>query len=177
MPKVKGNGLHFIRTVLLKKEKTNEFQKLLTHEESEVLFKKIIANWIDMKIAVPIYEKAISCFYQGVDNAAANFGYDMALSQFNGMYRFLLKLATLDYLISISSKIWSIYIDTGKIEIQKDKSKLTFILREFPEIPDTLLEISVGFIAALMSLTNVRNVKVARENSNPQAWKFNVTWN
>jgi hypothetical protein len=74
--------------------------------------------------------------------------------------------------------LWSTSYKQGVAQVQQsgDKKEAFFIVEGFPELPETMREVGCGYIQGLLAFTKISNIHVDRDNANPNAWKWKVTW-
>jgi hypothetical protein len=177
---IKGNGIHYIHHVLKSKGELEEqkFLATLTPEEAEVYTKNLPISWIPMSDVITIYTKAVNYIYSDRPFAWVDMGKGMAIFHFNGMYKYLLKIASVSFIMQQSAKIWGLYFNQGKAQAVKPSAEkaIHFMVRDFPELPLCLRKMSVGFIHGILSLTEARNVRIHQEDQNPNEWKWVLTW-
>jgi hypothetical protein len=105
-------------------------------------------------------------------------GYQNAQNDMKGIYKVLLKIATVEMVIKKASVIWKTYHDEGKSSAQQVKDKqFVFLVENYPDLPKTYRIITEGYITALANLVGEKYVEVVCDDVEPSAWKWLITIN
>lgn len=84
------------------------------------------------------------------------------LDALDGIYRTLLPLVSLEFLVRRASKLWQRYHDTGHMTCERaGENELQIILRDYPDIPKHHAPEIEGAFEALLHVAKVKEVRIA----------------
>jgi len=180
MNNYKGVGIVFLRKFVqahgLKIEYA--FIEKLNQEQTEVYINTQSGDWIPVELAAQLYAIAAPLLYPGDALGLQHLGRERAKDNFSGIYKSLLSMATIPFLVQQAAKLWRVSYDTGNARVERDKEKnqAVFIVENYPELPETLREVGCGYIKGVVEFAKVQNVQVTRNDLDPNAWKWIITW-
>lgn len=68
-------------------------------------------------------------------------------------------------------------MDTGTPSVENiGQHRAVLVVRDFPDWPAYCREYFAGFFHGMMTLNGAKNPRVQRNNDNPQAWRFELSW-
>ena len=155
------------------------FLAKLTADEAALYQKLIPVGKLPIETAVKRYECAALLIYPAlsVTEGLKRLGYATALNDMGGTYKIFLRLATPEFVIRQSAKIWKTYHDAGSASIEPMGAKsVRFLLREYPDLPKNFLNVISGYTKDLLELVNVKNPKIQYDDSNPSCWSRTISW-
>ncbi|MCK5242421.1 hypothetical protein KAR34_08210 [bacterium] len=180
MAKTKGGNIVFEREFLRKhgKETEQAFLEKLNAEEINIYQKTLPISWVPIEAAAKIFEMTAATLYPGDAQGLQYLGRAQAYDHLTGIYRIILRITTIPFLIEKTAKLWKNYHDQGRAwsGVGRNKNSAFMIVEDYPDLPETFREMLCGYIAGCMELTGARNVRVTRDNNNPDAWKWNIFW-
>ncbi len=180
MKNYKGVGIVFLRKIVQAHGETVERKLLvsLTPEQLEVYQHAQNRHWIPAESAAELYTVAAELLYPGDVRGLQHLGRERARYNFTGIYRTLLKVATIPFLISQAPKMWRVSYNVGiaKVKKIKDKNEAHFMVESFPELPPVMREVGCGYIQGIVEFTGLQNIRVNKEELNPKQWKWTITW-
>lgn len=176
----KGIGIVAIRRLVQERGGTTEAQLLQQLEPEEAALYKYVTSTalIPIEIANRLLLKAGPLLFPDDPEPLVALGEAIAKDNLRGPYRHLVRPATIPVLIRQASKIWRLYHARGHAwaEAGPAPGSAIFVVRDYPELPDSFQEMLAGFIRALVGITRKKNIRVIRDSSDCQAWKWMVYW-
>jgi len=180
MGNFKGASVLFIRKMLKEKspEMENVFISKLSHEE-QILYSKCLAfTWVPIEIGTKFYEVAASLLFPNEPNALVKIGKQQAKDDLSGIYKILVRFATIPYVIKQSAEFWKTYHETGqaKAAFVENKKECRFIVEQYPNLPERFREVIQVYIEGVIELTGGKMVTVKKAEANNNGWEWFVTW-
>jgi hypothetical protein len=170
----------YIRELLLAKgeKTTDKFLETLSPEEKQCFQTLLPSTKLPIEQVARFAEQAVPLLFpdKSLTQGLWELGYQNAKNDMKGMYRVLLKVATLEMVIKQAAVIWKTYHGQGKASVQRlPEKRFIFIVENYPEIPKKFLDVLTGYITGLANLAGVANVEVVCDDTNPNAWKWFIT--
>ncbi|NTV52294.1 MAG: hypothetical protein HGA76_04685 [Candidatus Firestonebacteria bacterium] len=133
---------------------------------------------LDLDQVALCYDLAATILFPLDTEGVWKIGYAMAKDNFNGLYKFLISIATVPFLVKQVPTIWNIYYDKGtpRAELPPEGGIGTIVVENLPELPMSIRVLTTGFIQSALEFTKVKNINVKLTSTNPQAWKWVATW-
>jgi hypothetical protein len=181
MPDVKAASLIVIKQLLAEAGPGLEerFLALLTEEELFDYRRAVPTLWVPIEKAVSIFRKAMSILSpEDVDKGLRSLGHKTALDNLSGIYKALMKVATVPFAVSRSSRMWQTYNNKGRAwaEETPGEKKVTFFVADYPELPEGMRELLCGFIEAVGQMTLAHDIVVKKQDNDPQCWRWIIRW-
>lgn len=124
-----------------------------------------------------IYECASQALFPNDDDRYLKTGKAVGTKTYKGAYRLFIRLFDLEYVIKRASNVWNTYHDKGRVSVQYEgKNRFGFVLSGYPSHPRILNAVVSGHLSAIVEITGKKNVKIEHVDSDPNAWKWIVTW-
>jgi hypothetical protein len=173
----KAAGIVYIRDQCRKLGKEVELLAVLPARLHTTYKMSLPVSRVDINEISEIYLVAARILYPEKPQPMVQFGYDLATDNLSGIYRFLMPLLTVPMVIRQTAKLYSVYYDKGKstAAITGEKS-VRLVIEDFPEQPATHLDITTGYIKKTIEMTGAKNVRVTCDRSNPNAWRWDATY-
>jgi hypothetical protein len=135
-------------------------------------------HWISTGTAAEIFHIVAQLLYPGDDLGLQHLGRERAKYNFSGIYRTLLKVATIPFLVRQAAKMWRISYNQGvaKAERIENKNEVHFFVENYPGLPPVLREVGCGYIRGVVEFAGKKNIQVRKEDLNPKLWKWIITW-
>jgi hypothetical protein len=176
----KGIGTVAIRHAIRLRGGLLEQQLLavLAPEEAALYKNTVPMALVPIEAGTRIIEKAAPLLFPGDSEAVEKVGQEIANNELKGLYRFLVRHATIPLLIRQAAKLWRIYHTKGHAgaETNGKDHYLLFTVNDYPDLPERFREMMSGYIHGTVALAKKKNIQVLRDSSNPEAWKWHVTW-
>ncbi len=179
MPKAKGSLVVFLRKYLhgLGADVEAQFLNRLTPDEKEVYQTASTASWCDVPVVSGLYEAGAETAFPADPDRMRLLGRASAKHDLTGLFRVYLMLATVRSVIKQTARMWRTYHDNGDARVERGASnQATLVIENYPALPSNLQEMIAGYVAKGLELAGGKNPKVYRDASNPNAWKWNTSW-
>lgn len=180
MPKTKGTGIAWLRELISQKgpEAEQEMAKVLSPDDYKNFRIAMPINWISEDSATNIYRAAGNILFAGSPSPLIEVGRGMAKDNLTGIYSILVQFASIPFLMKQASRLWKTYHDTGQASVDTSQGERTavFTVAGFPELPGDMRQVLKGYILGLADLVKVRRVEVDLDETDPQRWRWTVTW-
>lgn len=167
---------------LFKLEKNREQEKIflesLTPDEMKIYKNTLSINWVPVDVVGQLLEKSAKLLFPGYPYPIRELGRVEAHEQLTGIYKVLLFFTTLSMLVKQAGRIFATYYDKGKVEFtQTSEKSLVVTIKEFSELPKSHIDKIGGYIAGMLELIKLNNVKLDRiDESDPNCWKYYYSW-
>jgi hypothetical protein len=175
----KGSGLMYMRSEIRKQGDSfyNDFHDKLSQAEKEAFDKALAFTWVPIEIVGSLYEKAALALFPGdMKTAFRKFGREAMKFDIKGIYRVAMHFTSVNFLVEQTARTWSTYFNAGKTSMEKiEDNKLSFILKEFPDLPRVHQETIAGTLEALLEIVNKKNSKVLYSPEG-NIHKWIITW-
>ncbi|MBN1960116.1 MAG: hypothetical protein JW841_04160 [Deltaproteobacteria bacterium] len=179
MAEIKATAVCFIKQKLrdLGGDAESAFIKTLPVKAAEIYKTVLPLSWIPTDIAAIIYKQGAKTLYPGNHNdCLRQLGFESCRVSYTGIYRLLIRISTIPFLLEQAARIWSNHYNKGQVVAQRLSAKTAvFIVRDYPDLNDTLAEVISGYICALCELSGEKDPYVKRENT-PSEWRWMVNW-
>ena len=176
----KGTNIVHVRTHLRDAGQAQEelFRSKLNPDDLLIYKQAMAVIWYPMDAVVRIFTEAVKVLYPLDKKPFHALGYSQAMDNLNGIYRIILSVATTEFAISQSARLWKTYFDTGETSITSNpteipgEQKVTFIVKKYPQLSTLFLDIVEGFIHGVVEFTHAKIVNSKVEIYNPQEWRW-----
>lgn len=170
----------YARKLILAKDKeiVDRFLGALSPEERDRLLTLLPPDKLPIEQVTRFHELSAAVLFpdKPLEEGLWQLGYQNAQHDMRGIYKVLLRVATVEMVVKNAAVVWKTYHDQGKAYVRTLSNKeFVFIVENYPDIPKNFNEVMNGYITGLLDLTGAKNVKVVRDDSNPDAWKWNIT--
>jgi hypothetical protein len=176
MVEAKGNCVVYLREEFKKKDASYEslFLNKLSAEETNLYKSGLTTNWYSAEIVGSLYEKAAPMFFPNDPNGVIRIANGLAHDNVNGIYKFLMRTMTIEWVANQSHTLWSKYCRNGKGvgEVDSKKKIFKFILSGCPNVPISFRKMTAGYISGLVELIGGSNPRVTFgfDESDPLIW-------
>jgi hypothetical protein len=179
IPSIRASGIIYIRTRMkeLGPLSENKFLEQLSQEDAEVYRTVLQITFVPLEIVIRIYDAAVAVLYPDQENALRRLGYEISLDNFKGIYRSLVGLATVSFLVRRGAMIWRRYHSLGNASARKIKNenKVIFEVTDYPELPEKTREVLCGYLEGMAVLARA-NFAAVRRGGNPTCWRWTIEW-
>lgn len=179
MANYKGIGLVAIRDVVRKRPPEVEaaLLQILTSEDKKMYLSTLPGMLVAIEVGTRVIVSAASVLYPGQTDGVKRLGFEIADHDLKGLYRFVVKIATIPLVIKQSAALWKIYHTQGRAWTESEGDRqATFYVAEYPDLPERFREMLSGYIQGTVSLTAKKNINVAKNDGNPEQWSWKITW-
>ena len=150
----------------------------LDPSDRELYNNALAVSWIDVGGAARIYDTAARILYPDSDEPLVDLGRDMAHADLTGIYKVLLRVATIPMVIERAARLWSTYHKKGdaRIEREGNAKRADLIIDGYPELPQAIRVNVSGYVQGVVELTGSKNARVVHTGGRPEAWRWSISW-
>ena len=151
--------------------------RALSSEDYETYRSMMAVGWIREDVAGRILRAAGNILFAGATDVTFEMGRILSKAHITGIYRMLLKVATIPLIIAQASRLWRTLHDRGEPSSLSESNGrcVTFVVRDYPEFPTDMRNLVRGYIVGLGELAGEK-VTTRLDESDPNAWKWISTW-
>lgn len=179
-PRTKGTGISWLRESIEAKGTDAEqaMAKALSPDDFKAYRTAMPISWVTEEAATRIFKAGGDVLFPSHKNSLYEVGRGMAKANITGIYSFLVQFATIPFLMKQASRLWRTYHDTGEPQAieAKGEKRVSFIVAGFPQLPKDMRQVLRGYLHGLSDLVGVKNASVSLNESDPNAWVWEVTW-
>ncbi|MCD4813134.1 hypothetical protein K8S19_05525 [bacterium] len=179
--KVKGSGISFIlkRIKAQGAELEKAFLETLSPTEQTIFQTALPIAWIDLAIASKIYANAAVVLHPHHPKGVLQIAREVAISDMTGIYKVLLRFATIPMIMEKASQLWSVNHSRGRARVEKDPRRNAgdFIVEDYPGLSPVYRDVTTGYIQGVLELSHKQNIRVLLDGKDPARWRWMVSWN
>lgn len=181
MPEVKAAGLIIVRKLFAEAGPKAERRFLDSLESTDMAYYRlaVATQWIPVELAARVYRRAAEQLSPG-DPAAGlqRIGRRMAEDNLRGVYRVVVKFLTVPYVVGRAGVLWRTYHNRGRARAEQRPQERTvdFFVEEYPDLPEPIRELLIGYLAALAAMTSAGQPRVTRLDDDPGCWRWTIRW-
>lgn len=134
--------------------------------ETRALLDRTISpvEWIPIEHWMPFYDALFTVAFAGDEQKLRAYARKLCATNFNTVYRFMLKLATPEYLVNRVATLFRTFVDVGEVvvtsrDLTASPRRIEVELRDFAPYPLYAL-ILAGYIEELLCLSGARGLSV-----------------
>jgi hypothetical protein len=173
----KGASLVSLRQMLQGASVEERFLEALGPTDRESYQRLTATDWVPVAFAGRLYATAAPLLYPGQVAPVRLLGRDLARDHLRGIYRTMLRLATVQFVADQTGRLWSVYNGRGTVVVDRVREHtLRMVLHDYPDYPVVVRESLVGYILGAMELTGARDVRVIVDDAEPTRVVFTATW-
>jgi len=179
MNNYKGTGAVFVRKLIASRgpEFEQRFLARLNPAEVAIYHQTFEFDWIPIEVITRFFEVAAPLLYPGQMDGLRMIGQQMARDNLRDIYRILLRVATVPFIIGQSARLWQTYHRKGRAVLERSEPNLMrFVVRDYPDLPERFRECLCGYIMGLMELVAARDIRVLKYSDAPEAWSWKIAW-
>ncbi|MCD4814165.1 hypothetical protein K8S19_10805 [bacterium] len=178
MGEYKANQIIVIQD-MFKKQPQDEaaFIGTLLPEELEAYTKAMPISWFAIEVSASITTKAMPFLYPGeLDKAYFKFGEHLARSDLSGMYRIMVRISSVPFLLDQTAKLWKLYHRQGHMRMQKKERSAELLIEDYPDFPVANHKVMMGYIYGAVALTGAKEVKVEGNVLGVSTIEYKISW-
>jgi hypothetical protein len=180
MANYKGVSIVFVRKQIQAAGADVEQQLLqrLDPTEQDSYWHTLSSLWLPIPIAQNIIENAVALLYPASSQGFEKLGAARAQDNLNGIYKTLLRVSTVAFVMSQAAKFWSVSYDQGNARAEKvpNHNQGSFIVTGYPELPECFRRLTTGYIGQTLRMTPAKNITVKHDPTNASEWRWNAQW-
>jgi hypothetical protein len=157
---------------------TAELMKRLAPEDAQAFEAALAVSWFPIEVITRIITTGVPLLYPGDRTGLRKFGFELAQDNLTGLYKVLVRMTTVPFLIAQVAKLWNNYHRQGKTWAGHDLNARTafMVVGEYPELTEGYREHLTGYVHGALSLTRVENVQVTHDARDANAWRWDAEW-
>lgn len=176
----KGTGAVFVRSLLRSRGSEIETRLLrkLSPDDAERYLRTLAFDWIPIASITRIFEAAAPLAFPGNADAMRLLGREMARDHLRGIYRFLLRVTTVAFVMTQTARLWSTYHRKGAAYLagSPDQKMVTLIVTDYPELPERFRECLCGYIVGTLETVGVKEIRVYKLGDTSSQWAWRISW-
>ena len=176
----KGTGAVFVRSFVRSRGPEAEARLLakLSPEDAERYLRTLAFDWIPIATISRIFEAAAPLAFPGNADAMRLLGREMARDHLRGIYRFLLRITTVAFVMTQTARLWSTYHRKGVAHLAENTAPnmITLVVSDYPELPDRFRECMCGYIVGTIELVGVQEIRVHKLGDASSQWQWRISW-
>jgi hypothetical protein len=176
----KATGVAYIRNRIRTETPQLEerFSEQLNEADRSFFENAMPVSWIPVQAGARIYAAAAELLFPSATNPLKDLGRAMALADLRGIYKILLKAATVPMVVKKTASLWRIYHKRGEARSERgsNKNEIFLVISDYRDLPGEMRETATGYTAGVIELTGARNVKVDLNDEDPERWRWSIRW-
>lgn len=153
------------------------FASKLTPELLEVYHGIIATSWTPVEQQMAVYQAAAQVLFPGQEEPMAHLGHALARKTFSGLYRIFFRIPSVAFIMQRVAVVWRSYYNQGEALVENIRPKsVDFVVRNFPQLPQPMLEVAKGHCRCILEMTGAKMVEVELNARDPQAWRWRLSW-
>ena len=154
-----------------------DFLKGLPPQTAQQYLTALPLSWVPIEAAATIYKNGAPVAFPGNPLAIRQLGHETATTSYTGIYRMLLRVATIPFILERAARLWRNHHTDGDIttEMGDDHSAMVTVTN-YPDLLEPVRELVAGYLTGLCILTGSKAPRVKRDDR-PPTWRWIVTWN
>ncbi len=176
-PRYKAASLVTVRQWLQARGLEDEFVAALSPEAVEPYRRLAASDWIPVGLADQLYAAAAPLLHPRAAYPARLLGTDLAHDHLRGIYRFALRVMTVQFAMDQTGRLWRVYNDTGALEMSRVGPRSSrAVLTGYPGYPPTVRETLAGYIVGTIEVAGALDVRVSVVEGAGGQFAFLATW-
>lgn len=180
MNKVKATNSLTLKKILAKQHPDLE-KKLhtgLSTEVQSIYDYATVSTWITDAQEKEILERGAGLLFPDHSQAMVDLGRQLALETMGGLYRVFLRIPSVSFIIKRTANLWRLFNASGNAQAEESGPGVAaIIITEATHLQKYQCDLVTGYIRAVLELTQAKNVSVIFAGGNPEAWRWDITWN
>jgi hypothetical protein len=154
------------------------FRDALTPGSRQVFDGVTAMSWVPVEDFSRLLAETAAALFPGEKDGLQRLGQAIARDNLTGIYKILLKVTTVPFVLTQVSKLWTTYNDTGKARVLQDgrPHRAEIIVEEFPGLPLPLAAETAGFMAGACEVCGGQGVRVEYDSPSPSTHRWTCTW-
>ncbi len=179
MSDYKGVGVVFVRRAVdaLGHDAGRKLRDGLDEDERAQFDRTVATDWVSIELVTKVFELAAPIMHPGKVGAIRLVGQDLARDNLSGVYRYLVRVLTIPFVLDQAAKLWHTYHRHGRpVVLRHAPTSASFVVRDYPRLPERFRECMCGYIAGTIEVAGGREPLITKTNDDPQAWAFHILW-
>jgi hypothetical protein len=177
MNEVKAADVVATRKALVEQKKESLLLPRLS-PTARVIFQTVLTTtWIEACWEEEILTQGAAVLYPDDPHPLRRLAHMIATDTLGGIYKLFLRIPSPAFIIHRAPMLWSLMSKKGKISAEMTgPAQGIMTLHRFPDLPDYQLEYIAGWLEQLFELMGFTRVRVAYFADNPDAWRWELSW-
>ncbi len=179
MAKTKGTDIVALRRYFreLGPESEKRFYQTLSPEVQNLYDTILATSWTEVEKQMAIYQAAADFLFPGDTVPMTSLGKLLAKRSFSGVYRFFLRVPSIQFIFKRAANIWRAYYNTGNAAVKEISPRtIELVVNNFPDMPRPMREMAMGHYRVILETAGAKNIRMDMLDNNPQAWRWRVSW-
>lgn len=159
-------------------ERLEAFYARLAPESAKRVRSALPISWVPLEVEAETIRAAGAILFPDLDESAAarRLGQETAETNFSGVYRVFIMIPTFAFILKGTAQAWRTLCDQGEIRVEHlTKRGAEMVCVGLPELSPIHREFIAGYDLGVLSLLK-RNARVTLDESNPEAWRWRLSW-
>ena len=170
----KGVGIVFVRAQVRAARCEDAVLESLSPGARDTWRQATAGGWYPMEHAIEMFTRAAPLLFPGSPSPLRELGRAMAQDNLGGVYRHIVRLLSVPFLIKQTMVFWRLYHNAGRATCTSQEKSAVVTLYEYPDCPERFRECLCGWIAGAVEVCGGTNARVLKEDGDPFVWR--VTW-
>lgn len=179
MHQIKATDIPSLRAVFKERGTTVEdaFLARLSAAQLERYRNLTASAWVPATEFQPLYEAAARALFPGSMDPGYQLGRLMAERSYRGVYRMVLAIPSVSFVIGRAAAVWSAYHSEGEARAeQTGPTTVVLAVTRAPGLPRWYVNVIRGHLAVLAELSGGKGARVSADDDDPQRWRWIVSW-
>ncbi len=179
MSDYKGVGVVFVRNALTNAggDALARVREGLDEEERTAFDRTMATDWVPIELITKLFVLSAPILFPGKPNPLREVGAELARDNLRGVYRYLVRVMTVPFVIDQAAKLWRSYHKHGSASVVAyGEHAISLMVQGYPRLPERFRECMCGYIVGTLELAGAKNVAVAKSEDDPNAWEFRIAW-
>jgi hypothetical protein len=133
-------------------------------------------QWVPMQTAEALLGESAPILYPHDVDPSRTLGAALASEMMGGIYRYVLRVVSVPFLIGQTATVWSRFQDTGAASTEQlTPASARLVVRQHPTLPPHVRRTITGWLEESIRKTGARSVR-AEERGGPAQWEWVCHW-
>ena len=148
------------------------------NEAEHQTYASLVATaWVPSEFVTKFYLLAAPLLYPNEPRPLRLVGADVAKENFKGVFRFVLRIVSVETLIEKTGMLWGSFHDEGQARVTREGTHaVRFEVRDYANFPEPIREATAGWIAQAIELTGAKDVRVTRTGFDGDGFAWMIHW-
>jgi len=148
----------------------------LAPDDAKIYRETMPINWVPVESVTRILVAAAPVVCAEHPQPIHELGRRLANIELTGLYKVLIRMTTVDFMISQAAKIWGTYHQQGEaLALKSSEHEAVFTVKNYPELPERYREMLCGYLQGMVELTGAKLIRVKRDDQ-PAEWRWIVSY-
>ena len=174
----KGVGVVFIRRLLRAAGGDVEKRALSSLSERDCrAYEACTATaWVPIALVTHLAVAAAPLLFPRERDPLDHLGRALAVDNMSGIYAFVVRVMTVEFIARQSARLWRVYHDDGEaLAVRVGPRELRYDIRGYNDMPADFRRYLRGFVAQLVEMTGAVGVQASLEER-ADDWGYRITW-